>query len=303
MEFVAPLVEDMDPLKYSLSKKKTRVFNWVDDNGESMTRRRPYTEAWYEKKDNKACFVLNNVKTYKGIQISKKFKKPTGFMVLSLSDEQANLVKEKVDKVLFNLIFVNRKELLKDGKDIEDPREIIRMYKGVVKKGEEKQNEPGKFWQDSVIAGVTLRQEGPNTVPDENVCPIEDLEGKPYAWTGLQGKTLEEVGVEIERIDLEPTEFKVKLNICFITSKEKSRAKVTSRRRMQQTKKSGKEESSGADADPDATDAVTSVGSKRKAENQEPGAAASSSAATTTAVAAAAATSEGPKDSKKPKSK
>jgi len=262
----APLVEDLDPLKFGLTKKKNRIFNWTDDNGEALTRRRPYTDAWYQNKDRKASFVLTNVKTYKGVQISKKFKKPTGFLVFSLTDEQSTMIKDKVDKPLFNLIFVNRTDLLKDGKDIQDPREIIRMYKGVVKKGEEKKDEPGKYWQDSIIAGVTLRQDGPNIVPDENVCPIEDLEGKPYAWTGLQGKTLEEVGVEIERIDLENTEFTVRLNVCFITSKEKARPKYTSRRRMQQKKTAPSGASGPSDPETMQVAEVTSVGSKRKAE-------------------------------------
>lgn len=273
-EVVAPTMDEIDALKFKISSKQVRSYNWKDDNGEAQSRRRPYAEVYYGKDAIKSSFSLSNVKTYKGVQISKKFKKATGFIVFNLTKEQSAVVKAKVDKAIFNLLFVNREALIKDGKKIKNPMEIFRMYKGVVKDGEEKENDPGKYWDDTIIATVPLVNDGPNIVPDLNEVVIEDLDGAPYAWTTLKNQELEEVVLEVERLDLEATEFNVRLTARVLTSKQKAKNPVTSRRRLQQQKKQGHSLPAVTSADmamsTEGPVVTTEVGSKRKADDQTP---------------------------------
>jgi hypothetical protein len=224
-----PSVQDLNGSLVALTPKKTLEYNF----GDAMNRI-SFTEAFYNDPSGtrKLAFALTDVKSYKGIQLSKQSKKPSGYIMLSLTPEQSALIREKVDEVIFENIFTHRVTLIKDGRNIQDKLEIRRMYKGLVKPGDEKPDAPGTYWQDSVILGVPMKKDGPQVVVDSTLCEVTDMCGTDYGWSAMGGKMLDEVCVEIDRIRLDDTAFKLKATCRYIVVKDKAEPKFTSKRRL-----------------------------------------------------------------------
>jgi hypothetical protein len=197
MECLAVNIDEVQTKKLTMSGVLKKVWNWRED-GAVKSRTQIYAEVYYAKPKNKFTFTLNDVRTINGIQTSQKFK--SGFMSLNLSPEQSAHVRKQVDDCIFQLCFDNRVEMMKKGNKITHPSEMRMMFAGIVKDGDEKNDGSGERWQDQITCTVPTKRKGQQVVVDENVCVVEDLDGKPYSWTGLDQKTLKEVAIEIDRV-------------------------------------------------------------------------------------------------------
>jgi hypothetical protein len=228
-----PSVLEVNPAFIALTGKKVQEVTF-GEGAERQTNRIVYTEAYYNGNTRKLCFTVPDVRTYRGIELSTKSSRPSGYIRLSLSPEQAKMIREKVDDPLFENLFANRASLIKDGKDIKDPLEIRRMFKGLVQTGDEKADTPGTYWPDSMILNVAMRRSGAQIVVDDASCSVTDIGGVDYGWSNIGNKVLDEVCIQVDRIRLEDTKFAVKGVCKFLTIKEKAEPKFTSKRRLEQ---------------------------------------------------------------------
>ena len=130
------------------------------------------------------------------------------------------------------MAFQNRQALIKNGAKILAPEMMRIIYEGVCVDGKlknEKNPEEGA-WDDTITGNLAMKKKGQQSVLDDNLCQIEDLDGKPYAWTALDGKNLKEVVFEVDKIVF-GDQIRVHLNYRLIVPEEKAVPKVTTKRR------------------------------------------------------------------------
>jgi hypothetical protein len=231
LEVMIPNIEDLDPSKFIMSEKLVNNWTWKSkDDGSMQKRTQVYANMDYEKKGQKLQFAISDLRTFNGIQISK-FKK--GFMSVNLSDEQSDEIKSRVDKVIFEKCYENRKSLLKKGGQINHPAEMKMMYEGVVTKGDPKGDGSEDCYQDQITCTVPTKKKGHNVLIDSNLCPVEDLDLEVFDWKSVDGKRLKEVVVEIEKITFDQV-IKVRARYRLITIDGKTAPRAMTKRKIQQ---------------------------------------------------------------------
>ena len=230
VECIAVHVDEVEEKKVILSECKTKKWTWKEDDGSSKSRTQSYAEVYYGKKGNKLTFTLSDNRTINGIQTTR-FK--SAFMSLNLSSEQSAHIKTQLDNLIFQRVFENRATHLKRGTEIEHPSEIRLMYQGIIKKGDLKPDGSGDRWNDQITCTVPTKRKGQQTVVDENLCTIEDLEGRPYAWTALDRKDIKEVCIEVDRIVF-AKDIKVVCKFRLIVPNAKTAPRVMTKRKLLQ---------------------------------------------------------------------
>jgi len=256
MEVVAVPLDQLDKSKFMFSEKKTKSWNFTDKKtGKQRVGAQTYTEVYYEKPGQKLCFLLEDVRSFNGVQTTDSFKR--GFMSVNLKSEKSQLVRQYVDTPIFQLSFQHRASLIKGGTKIQNPSEMRIIYEGIVKTGEEKKDGTGECWDDQLTCNVPMKKKGQQAIVDDNMCTVEDLDGRLYAWSALDGKNLKEVAVEVDKVVFGD---KIRINGVYrlIVPEEMARAKVTSRRRMEHKPASKHEgdEGEAEEADPTSTSAA-----------------------------------------------
>jgi hypothetical protein len=230
-DIVAMPIQDLEAEKFMFSEKKIKSWDFKNKKtGKQMKGAQPYVECYYEKPGQKLCFTIENVKSYNGVQTGENLKR--GFMSVNLTEDMSKSVKKFVDSVIFQLCFNHRAELVKNGKKITSPAEMRIIYSGCVTEGKDKEDGTGECWQDQLTANVPMKRKGQQSVVDDNLCVIEDLDSKPYAWSALDGVNLREVAVEVEKVTFAEV---IRVNMLYrlITPDEKAKPRVTTKRRLE----------------------------------------------------------------------
>lgn len=234
VKVVEPIPFDqLEQTKFILGKKETNSWNFMDKaTNKKRSGSQTYCEVFYEKPGQKLLFLIEDCKSFSGIQTGNNMKR--GFMSLNLKKELSEKVRKAIDTPLFNLAFANRKELMKNGAKIKEPAEMRIIFDGVVVDGKEKTPGSNDYWDDCLTANVPLKRKNQQPVVDDNICTIEDLDGAPYAWTALDGKKLKEVAIEIEKMTFDDKKIRVHCLYRLIVPEEKSAPKVLTKRRLAQ---------------------------------------------------------------------
>lgn len=235
MEVIAIPIQELDPHKFMFSAKKERTWNFKDKKtGNNRSGKQIYAEVYYEKPGQKLCFMMEDLRSFSGIQTTDSFKR--GFMSINLKGDRSGQLYNAVDKPIFSLCYENRHLFMPDiAHTIVSPEMLMLLYKGVVSKGKKKKDSD-EFWDDSLTCNVPMKKKGQQVVVDDNLCQVEDMDGRPYAWSSLDGKTLKEVAVEVDKVTFDSGKNTVRVNCTYrlIVPDEKARPKVTTRRRLEQ---------------------------------------------------------------------
>lgn len=244
-------LKDLDPSKILISGKKTRTFNYKDKNtGQTVPGSQSYVEVYYGENGNKLQFQMSDIISYKGIENGSQKK---AYMRFSLQDEVSNLIKEKIHKPLIEQLFRNRKALIPKDK-YPDQSFLEFNFKGLVSIGDTKDEKTGEKWNDSLTANVMMKKHKGQWTVDDNVCQVEDLDGKTYSWTALGGKKLSEVIVEVDKMRLEKKWcYSCAVIVRGIVPEEKAIPKVISKRRRLMQMKAAEEKIDEPVAEADVT--------------------------------------------------
>lgn len=234
-EIIAVPINELEPEKFFFSEKKTKTWNFKDQQGKQQSGSQTYVELYYEKPGQKLCFLLENVRTYNGIQTTSNVKR--GFMSVNLKDDHVKLLRQYVEQPVFQLSYANREVLLPGGKKIKHPAEMKIIFEGIIKEGKEKKDNPDEKWDDQLTCNVPMRKKGQQPVVDDNLCTVEDLDGRDYAWTAIESKTLKEVAVEVEKVVFKKGAIRIHGTYRMIVPEDQAKPKVTSKRRLQQRKR------------------------------------------------------------------
>jgi hypothetical protein len=228
-EQMAVELEEIESTKIHLSNKKSKTWQWKED-GVLTSRSQTFAEVYYGDGTNKFNFTLENLRTINGIQTKEKHK--SGWMSVNLKAEQSAEIRTKVDDPMFQAAFNSRKKMMKKGNKITHPSEMRMMFQGIVKDGAEKQDGSGQCWEDQVTCTIPLKRKAKQLVLDENECVVEDLDGRPYPWTGIDGKRIREAVIEIERMVF-GAEITVRAVYRLIVVDEKARPRVITKRKRE----------------------------------------------------------------------
>jgi len=233
MEVVAIPITELEPSKFMFSEKKSRTWSFVDDKGKPRAGSETYVEVYYDQPGQKLCFLMEDLKSFNGVQTGKNAKK--GFMSLTLKADKSEQLKKYLETPIFHLSFQNRAALIKDHAKITQPAEMRIIFNGIITPGAEKPDGTG-VWDDQMTCTVPMKKKGQQAVVDENLCTVEDLGGRPYAWSALDGKNLKEVCIEVEKVIYGP---KIRIQGVYrlIVPEDMARAKVTTARRGVEQKK------------------------------------------------------------------
>jgi len=230
-EIVSVDLTDLDPSKFMFSEKKTQNWDFPGKNGKQCKGSKNFVEVYYEKPGQKLCFILKDVKSFNGIQVTDNFKK--SFMSITMKEDMVKLVEKYLDTPICNLLLEHKDKLLKDSKKIKDLGGLRILYDGIIKQGKDKADNPGQKWDDQMTCTVYMKKKQNQVVVDDGSCVIEDLQMRPYAWTNLDGKLLKEVAVEVEKITF-GDKIKIQGVYRLIVPDGEDKPKITSKRRMEQ---------------------------------------------------------------------
>jgi hypothetical protein len=248
---VIPSVSEVNKSDMILSDKKVKSWNWTDKEGKTHAGSQDYAELYYKESGKKMAIALTDVRTINGIQTTNDGKR--GFMSINLTDEQSSDIQKKVDDSIFNLVFDQRKDLLKQGNKISHPSEIRLMFKGFIKEGDEKKD--GGRWNDQITVSVPMKKKSNQLVVDDNICSVEDLEGNPYNWMGLDRQKLKDVVIEVEKIVL-GKDISLRGVLRMVVPDAKARPRVTTKRKLEQ---SDKDVSDTRETEDDSNDTLKKV--------------------------------------------
>lgn len=229
-ETCAVHVDDISQADLILSDKKIKTWRWLED-GASKSRNQTYAEVYYKKKGTKLIFTFGDVRTIRGIQTSVKFK--SGFMSVKLPLGKTEQLR-RLDDLMFKLAFEHRVAMMKKGGKIDHPSQMRLLFQGLVKDGDEKDD--GGKWDDQITCTVPTKRKGQQVIIDDNECVVEDLDGKPYSWTALDGKTIKELAIEVDRMVFDNKGITVRGLFRLIVPDDRTRARVTTKRKLEQTK-------------------------------------------------------------------
>lgn len=233
--------------------KKVKKWNWVKD-GKVISGSREFANVYYGNSDQKMVIVLQDVKSYKGIQQSVKYN--SAFISFKLTPEQSALLKEKLDQVIMKLIFDKRQAFLgSKGSKMNHVSEMSLIFQGVVKEGEPKQDDPSVCWPDQLTCTVPTKRKGQDIEVDLKQCQIEDLDCRPYSWMDVDGSTgIKEVAFQIDEIKF-GKEVNVKTSARLIVPDIMSTPKIVTKRKLEQrqVKKEEIEESNSTEEKKDGS--------------------------------------------------
>jgi hypothetical protein len=217
--------------KIMLGPKLKRSWDFINQQGKPTSGCEWYTEPTYNGQP--FVFVLDKVKSFRGIQVNKQNPKK-GFMSLVTKKDLADDIRKYVDATLKNALLRHAVALDIKGAKTLTMEKLEMIYKSVIAEGKEKEGKPGEKWDDQFIANVDLKKVQQQWVLDK--CDVEDPSGTPYAYTSLDGLLLEEVSVEVEKIVIKASELCVKLKLRKILVDAKPVPKINTKRRIDQTK-------------------------------------------------------------------
>jgi len=228
---VAVALNEIDPTQVMFSEKKVNSWDFVDKKtGKKTSGSKNFVEVFYGTPGNKFAFVVENVKSFSGIQTGNNIKK--GFMSISLTKEQSAAVRKSVCDVLFQLAFKHREQLYKNHKKVPTPEVLRALYDGVVKDGAEKKDKSGNY-DDTSTGDIGMKVNKGQPMVDLEQCEIVDMDGSPYSWSALDGKKLSEVVFEVQEVSF-TDRVKVKLVYRCIVPNEKAAVKYVTKRRLEQ---------------------------------------------------------------------
>jgi hypothetical protein len=225
MSIVAVPLEEVDTKSITITEEIKKTWSWKDTDGKKNTRTVSLVEVGYDGKP--FSFEMSKVRSNQGVQISTKFG--SIFMSLNLTDEQSQLITEKIDNPLRNLLFKKRSVLFKQGDKMTHVSEMI-MFTGLVKKGDPKNDGTGKNWPDQLTITVPSKKERGQPVIDSSVVSVEDIDGNALPFNAVE-KDIEEVIIEVMKIDL-GKDFTVRGRFRLIVSSGKAAVKVVSKRKL-----------------------------------------------------------------------
>jgi hypothetical protein len=228
-EQLAVPIQELRKDQFKLSDKKVKSWNWTDKEGKAHIGSQEFVEVYYGKKQSPLTFSISDVRTINGIQTSNDNKR--GFMSVNLKEDQSSEIRKMLDDNLFDMVFENRKELLKHGHKISHPSEIRLMFQGFVKDGDEKHDGTGGRYNDQITCTVPMKRKGQQIIVDDNVCIVEDLDGKPYNWMGLDRQKLKDIVIEVEKI-IFGKDISVRGTIRLVVPESKSRPRVVTKRQV-----------------------------------------------------------------------
>jgi hypothetical protein len=234
-EIVAVDIEEFDPEKMQISAVQTKKWSYKNDQGVQCNGSYPWVEVWYEKPKQAICVLLNDVRTNNGIQTSTKYNML--FMSMNLTDEQSTALKEKIDNRIAELLFSVKKEFLKGCPTLaqmKKPSDLAILMRPVVQAGQPKDDGTEDCYNDQITVSVPSKKENKQVVVNKEVCTISDINGKPYAWAGISGQ-LKEMAFGITMIKYDE-QIKINTEARIITPADAAKAKVTTKRKLEQDK-------------------------------------------------------------------
>lgn len=206
----------------------TEIENYDEVDWNNLTTTKGQ-KAWEFVKDGKKVkgsqdwvevFMANGQKlafNFPKLHMSKEvYVSPDNKMSVTFdTDEKFSAeVEEKVDSKLKDLLFRNRKQLF-PGTNLGKMTIIAQFmgYSGVISKGNprDKNDESKGNWPDSIRAALPTKKKGKQVVPDETLLQIYDNNDKPYGYANLDGKTYEDVIIQVDKIVYEDTKASVRL--------------------------------------------------------------------------------------------
>ncbi len=234
---VAVDVDDLDPEKIMISPVMTKSWSYKHkETGEPCKGSYPYVHVYYEKPKQQFVPQIKNVRT-NGIQTSSKYQ--SLFLSANLTEEQSKMMRSKIDDRIAELLFDVRKDLLKGYSNlskITKPADVSFIMAPFVKDGQPKPDDSGDKYDDQITTTVPSKKVNKQVVVNSDVCTIEDINGKPYSWAGINGNLAElAIGVLMIKYD---EQIKYVTEARVITPTEPSRAKVVTKRKLDQAKES-----------------------------------------------------------------
>lgn len=204
---IANQLSDLKPTEFMMGEPQTKSWNFTDKTGKQLNGSNNWVEIYYKTPGHKLNFIVENVKT-SGVKTDTDMRR--GFMSITLSPEQSAQIRKAVDDPIFMLAWQNREKLYKMGRKMTQPIEMKFAYRGVVKDGAERKDANGvvqrggdgkvQVWADSITCNIPMKRQGNQVVVDAHQCQVVDLQERNYAWTGLEGKQLREVVIEVEKV-------------------------------------------------------------------------------------------------------
>lgn len=253
-------LKDLDPSKIIISGKKMYTYNFKDKTtGQMTSASQPYVEVYYGQPGQKLQFLLPDMISYGGIAKASQKK---AFMGFSLKKEMSDLIKQKIHAPIITQLFSNIRTLA-PSKDYPQKMFLEHDFRGMVQKGNVRDENTGERWNDSMPCNVMMKKVQGQWTIDDNLCQVEDLDGKPYSWTALGGKNLAEVIVEVEKMKLLPDKgFSFNVFVRGIVSEEKAAPKVISQRRRRMMEMKAAEEK--ADQPPPSEEGQAQAAKKQR---------------------------------------
>jgi hypothetical protein len=180
---------------------------------------------------------MEDVRINSGIQTSAKYP---NLMLLSgsLTEEQSKLLREKIEDRIAELLFEVRHQFLKGYGGIsklKQPSDLLILMRSLVTEGQPKGDGTDDKYNDQITTTVPSKKQNKQVVVNTDVCTIEDINGKPYAWAGMGATTLKEMAFSINKISYSE-QIKYATEARIIVPSETSREKVTTKRKLELTK-------------------------------------------------------------------
>ncbi len=235
---IATELSEIDPQKIFLSSVMTHKWSYKSkETGEMCNSSYPYVHVFYEKPKQTLCILMNDVRINSGIQTSVKYPNLM-LMSASLTDEQSKMLQEKIESRIAELLFEVRHQFLKGYQTIsklKQPSDLGILMRSLVTEGQLKGDGTDDKYNDQITTTVPSKKQNKQVVVNTDVCTIEDINGKPYAWAGMGATTLKEFAFSIAKISYSE-QIKYATEARIIVPSETSREKVTTKRKLELTK-------------------------------------------------------------------
>jgi hypothetical protein len=236
-EVIAIDLEDLDSEKIMISPVMTKKWSYKHkETGEMCTGSYPYVLIYYEKQKQGLFVTFNDIRTNNGIQTSAKYS--SLFLSCNLTEEQSAMAKKKIDDRVAELLCEVRQQFLKGHSNlgkIKQPSDVSFLMRPFVQDGQLKGDGSEDKYNDQITTTVPSKKVNKQVVVNEDVCTIEDTNGKPYAWAAIGGQSLSSLTLGIVSVKMDEV-IKYTTEARIIVPTETSRAKVTTKRKLEQAK-------------------------------------------------------------------
>jgi hypothetical protein len=221
-----PNLDDGETTSVFISEKKIRT--WMSKNGGGSQE---YSDVWSNKElTEPLSFALSDVRTFGGIRTNKY---NTLFVSFNLSAEQSKRIKKIVGEPLFNLIYDNKHNLLKNASKIKSKEVLEAQWSGVVQDGAMKPDGSGDCYSDQITGTVEHKKVGKQVIPHPDKISIVDLSENDYSWASLDGE-MKEVIFEITKVTYKNGEVRPRLFVRRIVPNQQAAKKFSTKRTMKQ---------------------------------------------------------------------